>query len=61
MEDNIIKLHGGRMDNLTLIVIVVLILALLFFGYSMLNSGNSGVSKSYSAPAPSYVGGGCGR
>ena len=49
------------MDTFTIAVIVILILALLFFGFTILrqDSGSSGKATGYSAP--SYVGGGCGR
>ncbi len=51
------------MDKVTLVIIVILILALLFFGITLISSNNSAntgrVSSSY--PSSQYVGGGCGR
>jgi len=50
------------MDTATLVILVIFILALLFFGYTILKS-NAGSSQTgrVSYPTPSYVGGGCGR
>ena len=50
-----------RMDTFTLVIVVILILALIFFGVTILG-GSSGSSRaSTSGYAPSYAGGGCGR
>lgn len=50
-----------RMETATLIVIVILILALMFFGYTILNSSSDSGRTTGSYSTPSYSGGACGR
>lgn len=46
------------MDNFTIAVIVILVLALIFFGFTIIGSNNA-KTAGYSS-AGSYSGGGCG-
>lgn len=49
------------MDNQTMIIIVIFVLALLFFGYTIINAGSSAGTKSSGYYQPQVLGGGCGR
>lgn len=50
------------MKTSTIVIIVLLILALIFFGYTMINQGNPGTGNLVSNyPSASYLGSGCGR
>ena len=50
-----------KMETATLIVIVILIIALMFFGYTIFSSNSNSGRTTGSYSAPSYSGGGCGR
>ncbi len=52
------------MDTTTIIVIAILVIALLFFGYTILKpntSGTTGTGQVTSFPQQQAIGGGCGR
>ena len=49
------------MDKTTLIVIILLIVGLLFLGFTLISGNANSGSYASNIPSSSYLGGGCGR